>query len=152
MSPQLATPKGLQQLQTAKAERNLSFAAIAKQAGVSAATVSRLFHPERGKGVSASSLQKIAAVLALDGDVIAQATDTAAAAAFVRAEELIREALEEDYTYLTLSNLGLTAVPAAIGQLQNLTALDLSHNQLSAVPPEWGQPAIVNSKFDTPAD
>ena len=75
MSPQshifFASPEGLQQLQTAKAERNLSFAAIAEQAGVSADTVSRLFHPEMGKGVSACSLQKITAVLGLDGDAIA---------------------------------------------------------------------------------
>ncbi|NEQ53806.1 MAG: transposase family protein, partial [Leptolyngbya sp. SIO3F4] len=41
----LASPEGLQKLEAAKAELNLSFAAIAKQAGVSADTVSRLFHP-----------------------------------------------------------------------------------------------------------
>ena len=42
-------------------------------------------------------------------------------------------------TALDLSHNQLSAVPPEWGQLQNLTALDLSHNQLSAVPPEWGQ-------------
>ncbi|NJL49924.1 MAG: helix-turn-helix domain-containing protein [Leptolyngbyaceae cyanobacterium SM2_5_2] len=40
-----ASPEGLKQLQAAKAERGWTFAAIAQQAGVSADTVSRLFHP-----------------------------------------------------------------------------------------------------------
>jgi internalin A len=47
----LASPEGLRLLQAAKAERGWTFAAIAEQAGVSADTVSRLFHPERGRRV-----------------------------------------------------------------------------------------------------
>ncbi|MEL6334946.1 MAG: helix-turn-helix transcriptional regulator, partial [Cyanobacteria bacterium J06626_26] len=59
----LASPEGLQKLEAAKAELGLSFATIAKQAGVSADTVSRLFHPERGKRVSEPSLIAITRVL-----------------------------------------------------------------------------------------
>ena len=56
----LASPEGLTLLQVAKAERGWTFAAIAARAGVSADTVSRLFHPERGKRVSGGSLGAIA--------------------------------------------------------------------------------------------
>ncbi|NEQ51695.1 MAG: hypothetical protein F6K11_16400, partial [Leptolyngbya sp. SIO3F4] len=133
-----ASPEGLQQLEAAKG--NLSFAAIAKQAGVSADTVSRLFHPERGKGLSESSLYKIATALGLNGDtLLVQADDTADNEAFATAEQSIREALEENSTSLDLSGLELKAVPVAIGQLQNLTELSLYHNQLTQVPPELGQ-------------
>jgi transcriptional regulator with XRE-family HTH domain len=48
----LASPEGLNLLQAAKAERGWTFAAIAAQAGMSADTVSRLFHPEREKWLS----------------------------------------------------------------------------------------------------
>ncbi|MEL7314576.1 MAG: hypothetical protein AAFN08_06450, partial [Cyanobacteria bacterium J06559_3] len=66
----LPTPEGLKKLQAAKARLDLSFAAIAKQAEVSADTVSRLFHPERGKRVSQRSLEAIAQVLQLALDKI----------------------------------------------------------------------------------
>ena len=56
----LASPEGLKLLQTAKAERGWTFAAIAERAGVSADTVSRLFHRSRGKRVSGGSLGAIA--------------------------------------------------------------------------------------------
>ncbi|MGF1537347.1 MAG: helix-turn-helix domain-containing protein [Elainellaceae cyanobacterium] len=55
----LASPEGLARLQAAKAERGWSFAAIGKRAGVSADTVSRLFHPERGKRVGRESAEAI---------------------------------------------------------------------------------------------
>ena len=135
----LASPEGLQRLQAAKAERNLSFAAIAKQAGVSADTVSRLFHPERRKGVSEASLHQIAAALELDHDEITPAADAAADAAFAEEEKRIQAALEENSTELDLSGLGLKVVPVAIDQLQNLTVLNLSGNQLTQVPKELGQ-------------
>jgi internalin A len=48
----LASPEGRALLQAANAERGLTFAAIAELAGVSADTVSRLFHPEQGKRVN----------------------------------------------------------------------------------------------------
>jgi internalin A len=56
----LASPEGRSLLQAAKAERGWTFAAIAERAGVSADTVSRLFHPERGKRVSRESVSAIA--------------------------------------------------------------------------------------------
>jgi transposase len=46
----LVSPEGLELLTAAKARLGLSFAAIAERAGVSAGTVQRLFHPERGQG------------------------------------------------------------------------------------------------------
>jgi len=64
----LASPEGLKQLQAAKKAKNLSFAAIAEQAGVSADTVSRLFHPERDKRVSKESVTAIAKALELPPD------------------------------------------------------------------------------------
>ena len=41
--------------------------------------------------------------------------------------------------YLNLSYNQLTALPPELGQLQNLTFLDLDHNQLTSLPPELGQ-------------
>lgn len=66
----LASPEGLELLQAAKAERGLTFAAIAEKAGVSADTVSRLFHRSRGKRVSGESVRAIARMLELGPDAI----------------------------------------------------------------------------------
>jgi len=52
-----ASPAGVQRLEAAKVEQNLSYAAIAESAGVSAKTVSRLF---RGEGVLVASVTAIA--------------------------------------------------------------------------------------------
>ncbi|MBE9140797.1 helix-turn-helix domain-containing protein [Nodosilinea sp. LEGE 07088] len=51
----VASPEGLKRLQAAKAERGWTFAAIAERAGVSADTVSRLFHRSWRKQVSGES-------------------------------------------------------------------------------------------------
>jgi internalin A len=51
----------------------------------------------------------------------------------------IQQAKSIQATKLDLSGLDLDAVPASIGQLQNLTTLDLSQNQLTSVPEELGQ-------------
>ena len=56
----LVRPEGLTLLWAAKAGRGWTFAAIAARAGVSADTVSRLFHRSRGKRVSGGSLGAIA--------------------------------------------------------------------------------------------
>src|SRR5258708_5771276 len=40
---------------------------------------------------------------------------------------------------LDLSHLGLTTLPPEIGQLKDLTELDLMLNQLTTLPPEIGQ-------------
>jgi internalin A len=56
----LASPEGRSLLQDAKAERGWTFAAIAERAGVSADTVSRLFHRSRGKRVRGESVSEIA--------------------------------------------------------------------------------------------
>ena len=142
----LASPDGLSRLCAAKERLNLSFAAIAKQAGVSASTVSRLFHPEQGKGVSEESLGAIAQALDLTPDQILavaqednRAVEEPGDKAFVEAKWLIQEALEADATVLNLSGLELTTVPKELGQLANLTAFNLSHNQLTEVPKELGQ-------------
>ncbi|MEM9117049.1 MAG: COR domain-containing protein [Cyanobacteria bacterium P01_F01_bin.56] len=135
----LVSPEGLQRLQAAKTERNLSFAAIAEQAGVSADTVSRLFHPERGNAVSEASFRKIANALKVSVEAIAQPDQTDAKAAFAEAEKRIQVVLETNSTELDLSGLGLRAVPVAISQLQNLTTLSLSQNQLTEVPKELSQ-------------
>ncbi|NMF86254.1 LacI family DNA-binding transcriptional regulator [Nodosilinea sp. P-1105] len=55
----LASPEGVRLLQQAKAERGWTFAAIAERAGVSANTVSRLFHRSQGKRVSGESVRAI---------------------------------------------------------------------------------------------
>ena len=135
----LASPEGLQQLQAAKAERNLSYAAIAEQAGVSADTVSRLFHPERGKAVSEASFRKIANALKVSVEAIALPDQADAKAAFAEAEKRIQVVLEANSTELDLSGLGLKAVPVAIGQLQHLTKLYLFDNQLTVLPKELSQ-------------
>ena len=138
-----ASPKGLNQLQAAKDGLNLSFVAIAKQAGVSADTVSRLFHPERGKRVSQPSIVAIAEVLELSPEEIVSAgegrLETVDDAALAEAERRIQEAIETGSTRLNLSELELTTVPESIGQLTNLRALYLNGNQLISVPQELGQ-------------
>ncbi|MBD1867266.1 AAA-like domain-containing protein [Cyanobacteria bacterium FACHB-471] len=61
----LASPDGVNRLNAAKARLNLTNTAIAERAGVSADTVGRLWHPERGRRVSQASIIAIAAVLEL---------------------------------------------------------------------------------------
>ncbi|GAK57851.1 hypothetical protein U27_04823 [Candidatus Vecturithrix granuli] len=57
-------------------------------------------------------------------------------------KELLRtiaRAAEEGWTKLNLSNQGIAELSSEIGNLTNLTELDLSCNQLSALPPEFGK-------------
>ncbi|MBE9160543.1 leucine-rich repeat domain-containing protein [Nodosilinea sp. LEGE 06152] len=133
----LASPEGLKLLQAAKAERGWTFAAIAERAGVSADTVSRLFHPERGKRVSGDSVRAIAGVLGVEVDAIA--LGAADPDPLAEAERRIQAALESGATELDLSGLGMTAIPESLGNLINLIALDLSQNQLTAIPDNLGQ-------------
>ncbi|MEA5466055.1 leucine-rich repeat domain-containing protein, partial [Leptothoe sp. PORK10 BA2] len=135
----LASPEGLQKLEAAKAELNLSFAAIARQADVGTDTVSRLFHPERGKPVSTASLAAIAQVLAVAPEDIAAIEDSAKADGLAAAQKRIQAAIDNKATELDLSELKLTTVPKELGQLTSLVKLDLSQNQLISVPKELGQ-------------
>ncbi|MEB3357736.1 MAG: COR domain-containing protein [Synechococcales bacterium] len=147
----LASPEGLKRLQAAKAAHNLSFAAIATQAGVSADTVSRLFHPERGKRVGQASVAAVAQVLELEpaeivppGNWAGEATE---AAGFAEAKKRIQQAILNGDTELDLSGLDLTAVPKELGQLAGLTQLYLHQNQLTAVPKELGQLANLTQLY-----
>ena len=63
-------------------------------------------------------------------------------AGFKRAKRRITAALRERATELDLSHMGLTALPAEIGQLVNLQTLRLDGNKLTALPAEIGQ--LVN--------
>ncbi|PSN10307.1 serine/threonine protein kinase [filamentous cyanobacterium CCT1] len=141
----LASPEGLKLLQTAKAERGWTFAAIAEQARVSADTVSRLFHPERGKRVSGDSVRAIAGVLEVEVDAIVLAE--ASLKAFAEAERRIRDALENGAVELDLSELGLTEIPESLGQLANLTELYLYQNQLTILPEALGQLTNLKGLF-----
>ena len=133
----LASPEGLTLLQAAKAERGWTFAAIAAQAGVSADTVSRLFHRSRGKRVSGESVRAIAGVLGVEVDASALVVDNQGPLA--EAERRIQAALESNATDLDLSKLGLTTIPESLEQLINLTWLNLSYNQLTVLPESLGQ-------------
>jgi internalin A len=135
----LASSEGVNHLNAAKARLNLTVAGIAKRAGVSADTVSRLWHPERGKRVNRSSLAAIAAVLELQPEAIVPADEWQDDAAWAEAKRRIQEAMTTGATYLSLAGLQLSTVPAELGQLSHLTVLYLSQNQLSAVPAELGQ-------------
>jgi len=135
----LATPEGLNQLNAAKARLKLTHAAIVEQAGVSADTVRRLWHPERGKGVSEGSLVSIARALGLEPGAIVPADAWQNRGSMSEAKRRIQEALTTGATKLDLSGLQLTEVPPELGQLSHVTALDLSQNQLTSVPPELGQ-------------
>ncbi|MEM1279938.1 MAG: COR domain-containing protein [Cyanobacteria bacterium P01_H01_bin.152] len=140
----LASPEGVQRLQAAKAEQNLSYAAIAKASGVNAKTVSRFF---RGEAVLAANVEAIAAALRLELEAIAQLPDAEADAGYAEAERQIREAIANQVTELNLSGLGLKTVPPSIGQLANLTALYLDHNQLTALPKELCQLANLTTLY-----
>ncbi len=139
----LASPKGLKQLQAAKDRLNLRFAAIARQARVSADTVRRLFHPERGKRVSQLNIVAIAQVLGLLPEEIVYAgewqIETVDDAAFAEAERRIQEALETGTAELDLSKLELASLPESIGQLSKLSNLYLYQNQLTHLPESIGQ-------------
>ncbi|MDV3351612.1 COR domain-containing protein [Leptothoe sp. LEGE 181152] len=131
----LASPEGLQKLEAAKGE--LSYAAIAKQAGVSADTVSRLFHPERGKWVSKTSLTAILQVLEVTLEEIGVVGNNNNR--LTEAQRRIQSVINYNEATLDLSGLELTSVPKELGQLTNLTRLYLSQNQLTSVPKELGQ-------------
>ncbi len=138
----LASPEGVERLRAAKAELGLSFAAIAERAGMSADTVSRLFHPERGKRVGRSSVEAIARVLGVElGAIVPDGewTEADEAEGFAEAKRRIRQAISDGATKLDLSELELTALPKELGQLSNLSGLSLSQNQLTALPKELGQ-------------
>ncbi|HLO84221.1 MAG TPA: COR domain-containing protein [Nostocaceae cyanobacterium] len=61
--------------------------------------------------------------------------------------KLIQEAPKNKVKKLDLSGKRLTFLPAAIGQLANLTQLDLSGNQLSSLPAEIGQLANLTRLY-----
>ena len=50
----------------------------------------------------------------------------------------IEEARKSKATELDLSGEGLSQLPESLGQLSQLQQLDLSDNQLTAVPRRWG--------------
>ena len=144
----LATPEGLQKLQAAKARLNLSFVAIAKQAGVSADTVSRLFHPERGERVNQLSLEAIAQVLQLAPEKILSVGEwqqTLEDAGFQEAERRIQQAFKTSAEAIDLSELGLRVLPKSIGHLINLIKLKLSRNHLTVMPRELGNLANLEA-------
>ncbi|WP_181357317.1 COR domain-containing protein [Stenomitos frigidus] len=133
----LASPDGVNRLNDAKTRLKLTNATIAEQAGVSADTVGRLLHPERGKRVSEASIVAIAQVLELlPEDIVTE--DEWQDEHLAEAERRIQHALLTNATVLDLSELQLTSVPALIGQLIQLTWLDLGHNQLTTVPETLG--------------
>ena len=131
----LASLQGLQKLEAAKGE--LSYAAIAKQAGVSADTVSRLFHPERGKWISETSLKAILEALEVKPQEIGAVGNYNDGQ--TEAKRRIQSVINCNEATLDLSGLELTSVPKELGQLTNLTRLYLSQNQLTSVPKELGQ-------------
>jgi internalin A len=138
----LASPDGVNRLNAAKARLNLTTAAIAEQAGVSADTVRRLWHPERGKRVSAASVFAIAKVLKLSPQEITSADEWQNGALLAEAARRIKAVILTGSTELDLSRLQLTEVPAKLGKLVNLTELYLFDNQLTEVPAELGK--LVN--------
>ena len=62
-----------------------------------------------------------------------------------RALKKIEACRHERSTVLDLSDLGLTRLPPMIGQLANLTRLDLRYNKLSTLPPEFGRLANLTA-------
>ncbi|MBW4658134.1 MAG: leucine-rich repeat domain-containing protein [Drouetiella hepatica Uher 2000/2452] len=140
----LASPDGVNRLNAAKARLNLTTAAIARQAGVSADTVGRLWHPERGKRVGAANIAAIAAVLGLCPEEIVLEEELQDAA-LAEAKRRIQEAISTEATELDLSGLQLTTVPESLGNLVNLTTLYLYENQLATVPEFLGN--LVNLRM-----
>lgn len=65
--------------------------------------------------------------------------DHKAAVAYQRAQARIAQATRNGDAYRNLGSFGLNSVPPEIGQLVELTTLDLSSNQLTSVPPEIGR-------------
>jgi len=59
----------------------------------------------------------------------------------------IRQAKEEQWLELDLSNQEITELPPEIGRLQALQVLNLGENQLSQLPPEIGQLQALQSLF-----
>ncbi|MCH2245973.1 MAG: leucine-rich repeat domain-containing protein, partial [Crocosphaera sp.] len=53
--------------------------------------------------------------------------------------QVIEKAAKDKRESLDLSFKGLTSIPPEIGQLTNLTSLNLWNNQLTNIPPEIGQ-------------
>ena len=98
MASFLASPEGVKRLNAAKAGLNLTLADIAKQAGLSKNTVSKLWHPERKQRVSEASIVAIAAVLQLSlEEIVLQEMETPDNTPLAEAERLIQEAIARSY-------------------------------------------------------
>ncbi len=123
-------------MQAAKAKRQLSFAAIAKQAGVSADTVSRFFHPDWGKPVSIDSVEAITGALELEANPIVQPLNTEADEAYAEAKQRIAKAKKKRASGLDLSCMGIKSIPPELEELSQLIWLNLDRNQLTDAPIE----------------
>src|SRR5579883_3406514 len=143
----LASPEGVKRLNAAKKRLNLNTTAIAERATVSADTVRRLWHPERGKRVSRASVVAIVTVLDLLPEDIVPEGEWQYDDPQAEAERRIQKAQQTNATYLDLSRLGLTRVPEAIDQLTQLTRLDLDQNQLTSVPETLGNLANLTKLY-----
>jgi hypothetical protein len=54
----------------------------------------------------------------------------------IRAMQRMKEAKDNRSTYLDLGGLGLSSLPSQIGDLPNLTKLNLKYNELTTLPPQ----------------
>ncbi|MCA9894936.1 MAG: hypothetical protein KC615_18250, partial [Anaerolineae bacterium] len=60
-------------------------------------------------------------------------------------EDIALEAIANAGTYLNLSGLGLSELPAEVGRLNRLEALHVQHNYLFSLPPDIGQMLLLVS-------
>jgi internalin A len=155
----LATAEGVKKLKEAKRIKNYNYQQIAQAAKETEDKVKRLFNPRWGNGqykVGEEAVQAICSVLDLkpeeivsnwylveitpkEDKVITFTQETKHDPSDYEVLKKIEQAAKDKVETLALVGMELTELPPEIGQLSNLTKLDLSYNSLNTLPPEIGQ-------------
>ena len=173
----LATAEGVKKLKEAKSHKKYTYAQIQAQIPVTIDQIKRLFNPQWGNGkykIGEDAVSLICGVLDLQPEeivsnwhvvaiksenlAIAQPEAIEADTPYNKALQLIEQAAREGATELELSGMGLTELPAEIGQLTNLSKLYLNSNNLSSLPIEIRQLATLsflvlhNNKLNIPLE
>ncbi len=166
----LATAEGVKKLKEAKRIKKYTYEKIKDVAHVTQDQVKRLFNPQWGNGqykIGEEAVEAICGVLDLQPEEIVsdwypleisppetveqeslRENESNLKTPNTEVVRIIKKAAEDGVETLNLSSMGLTELPAEIGQLTNLTELNLGSNSLKSLPPQIGQLTKLTTKLD----